>query len=485
MQTRQKRYLYIFIITLLLFVPWAVAQDKAAKIDQLMSTYHGLRQFNGTVLVAEGGKVIFKRGYGLANMEWNIPNQPDTKFRLGSITKQFTSMLALQLVEQEKLRLDGKLSDYLPEYPKKVGERVTVHQLLNHTSGIPSYTGFPGLVQNESRNPYTPAEFIQKFLFDKELEFEPGARFAYNNSGYFLLGAMIEKVTGQPYEKVLQQRILDPLGMKDTGYDHWETLLPKRATGYEKLPGGYRTAPYLDMTLPYAAGSLYSTAEDLYRWDQALYTDKLLPARLKEVMFKPGLGNYAYGWMITKVPQDEPAAGATLVAHGGGINGFSSLISRLTDARHLIVLLNNTGGARLSEMARNIYRVLYNLEPSKLKKPLGEELCQAISEGGLEAAERRYKELKSRPYEYDLREPELNTLGYGLLRSRRFKEAIQVFTWNVEAYPKSANVYDSLAEAYAEAGDKEAAIRNYAKSLELNPKNVDAIDKLKKIVEKK
>jgi len=485
MRTGQKRYLYIFIITLLLFPPWAAAQDKAAKIDQLMSAYHGLKQFNGTVLVAEGGKVIFKRGYGLANMEWNIPNQPDTKFRLGSITKQFTSMLVLQLVEQEKIRLDGKLSDYLPEYPKKVGERVTVHQLLNHTSGIPSYTGFPGLIQNESRNPYTPAEFIQKFLFDKELEFEPGARYAYNNSGYFLLGAMIEKVTGQPYEKVLQQRILDPLGMQDSGYDHWETLLPKRATGYEKLPGGYRTAPYLDMTLPYAAGSLYSTAEDLYRWDQALYTDKLLPARLKEVMFKPGLGNYAYGWMITKVPQGEPAAGATLVAHGGGINGFSSLISRLTDARHLIVLLNNTGGARLSEMAQNVYRVLYNLEPSKLKKPLGEELYQALSEGGLEAAERRYKDLKSRPDEYDLREPELNGLGYELLRSRRFKEAIQVFTWNVEAYPKAANVYDSLAEAYAEAGDKEAAIRNYAKSLELNPKNVNAIDKLKKIVEKK
>ena len=201
------------------------AQDKAAQIDELVNLYHSYGQFNGTVLVAEGGKVLYKKGLGLAHMEWKIPNQPDTKFRIGSLTKQFTAMLILQLVEQGKLKLDGKITDYLPDYPRKSGDKITVHHLLNHTSGIPSYTGFPGFVANQSRDPYRPDEFVKKFFADKDLEFEPGARFSYNNSAYFLLGAIIEKVAGQPYEKVLQQNILGPLNMKITGYDHHRTIL--------------------------------------------------------------------------------------------------------------------------------------------------------------------------------------------------------------------------------------------------------------------
>lgn len=249
--------------------------QKAAKIDELMTLANKYRLFNGSVLVAENGKVIYKKGFGLANMEWNIPNTPETRFRLGSITKQFTATLILQLVEQGKVKLDGRLSDYLPEYRKDVGEKVTVHQLLNHTSGIPSYTSQPGFLKDVSRNPYSVDEFVKKFA-SNSLEFEPGSKFSYNNSGYFLLGAIIEKVTGQPYEKVLKEKIFDPLGMKSTGYDHYATILEKRASGYEKTPEGYANAPYLDMSLPYSAGSMYSTVEDLYLWDQALYTDRVL-----------------------------------------------------------------------------------------------------------------------------------------------------------------------------------------------------------------
>jgi CubicO group peptidase (beta-lactamase class C family) len=170
------------------------------------------------VLVADGGKVIYKKGFGMANMEWEIPNQTDTKFRIGSVTKQFTATLVLQLTEEGKIKLDGKITDYLPDYRKDTGDKVTIHHLLNHTSGIPSYTGLPGFFQNESRNPYGVKEFVKKFA-SGDLEFEPGSKFSYNNSGYFLLGAIIEQVTGKPYARVLQERIFDPLGMKDTGYD--------------------------------------------------------------------------------------------------------------------------------------------------------------------------------------------------------------------------------------------------------------------------
>ncbi|HSF48440.1 MAG TPA: serine hydrolase domain-containing protein, partial [Burkholderiales bacterium] len=280
--------LVIAIAWLLAAQPSVLAQDKASKIDELMKVYNGYRQFNGAVLVAENGKIIFKKGYGMANMEWNIPVETDTKFRLGSITKQFTSMLILQLVHEGKIKLEGKLTDYLPDYRKDTGDRITIHQLLNHTSGIPSYTGLPNFSQEISRNPYNVSDFVKKYA-SGDLEFEPGTKFKYNNSGYFLLGAIVERVTGKPYEQALKERILDPLGMKNTGYDRHATILAKRAAAYEKRPDGYINAPYLDMSLPYAAGSLYSTVEDLYLWDQALYTDKLLSAQLKELMFKPGL----------------------------------------------------------------------------------------------------------------------------------------------------------------------------------------------------
>src|SRR3984893_19516327 len=226
------------MLIILAFQASALAQDKARKIDDLVALYHNYGQFNGAALVAENGKVIYKKGVGLANMEWNIPNEPDTKFRLGSITKQFTATLILQLVEQGKIKLDGNVSDYLPDYRKDTGAKMTIHHLLSHTSGVPNYTAAPGFEENVSRNPFKVDDFVKKYA-SGDLEFEPGAKFNYSNSGYFLLGAIIEKVAGKPYAQVLQEKITDPLGMKNTGYDHYSPIISKRATGYTKTPRGY------------------------------------------------------------------------------------------------------------------------------------------------------------------------------------------------------------------------------------------------------
>jgi len=231
-------------IVLLISSNVIVAQDHAAKIQEVLALAHKYRQFNGSALVAENGKVVYKGAFGAANMEWNIPNTPDTKFRLGSITKQFTATIVMQLVEQGKIKLDAKLSDYLPEYRKDTGEKVTIHHLLTHTSGIPSYTSQPGFFENVSRNPYKVDDFVKKYA-SGDLEFEPSSKYSYNNSGYFLLGAIIERVTGKPYEQVLKQSIFDPLGMKNTGYDHPTTIISKRASGYSKTPNGYTNALYL------------------------------------------------------------------------------------------------------------------------------------------------------------------------------------------------------------------------------------------------
>jgi CubicO group peptidase (beta-lactamase class C family) len=472
--------LILVVFSMLFISQSAAAQEKAAKIDELMSAYHSSNQFNGTALVAERGAVIYKKGFGLANMEWDIANQPDTKFRLGSITKQFTSMLVMQLVEEGKIKLDAKLTDYLTDYRKDTGERVTVHHLLTHTSGIPSYTGLPGFMKDKTRDAYSATDFVKAYC-SGDLQFEPGTKMAYNNSGYFLLGAIIEKVTGKPYEQVLKEKILDPLGMKNTGYDHHATVMKKRAAGYEKSPGGFVNAAYLDMTIPYAAGSLYSTVEDLYTWDQALYTDKLISAKSKELIFKPFLNNYAYGWVVAKMPL-EGGQTVSVVMHGGGINGFNTNIVRFVDDRHLIVLLNNTGGTKLGEMSTKIAAILYGKPYTLPKKPIGDALSKTIMDKGIAPAVAQYRELKANKADaYDFSEMELNRLGYQLLGMKKISEAVEVFKLNVEAYPRSANVYDSLAEAYLASGNKELAVQNYKKSLELNPQNANATEALKKL----
>ena len=483
MARRPARLLLYAVLALFISQHAALGQeDKAAKINEVLSLAHKYGQFNGAVLVAENGKVIYKNGFGMANMEWGIPVTTDTRFRLGSITKQFTAVLALQLVEQGKLKLDARLSDYLPDYRQDIGQKVTIHHLLTHTSGIPSYTGLPNFFQNVSRNPFKVDEFVKKYA-SGDLEFEPGTKFSYNNSGYFLLGAIIERITGKPYERVLKENILDPVGMKNTGYDHHNTIIEKRAAGYVKTASGYLNAPYLDMSIPYAAGSIYSTVEDLHLWDQALYTDKLISARSKELMFKPFLDNYAYGWVVTNAAFKSGDQPVQIITHGGGINGFNTTIVRFTGQKNLIVMLDNTSqGQSLDRLSATITKILYNQPYESPKISIAEVLMRTITEKGIEAGVAQYRELKAKQArEYDFGEPELNTLGYRLLQTGKVKEAVEIFKLNVEAYPQAFNPYDSLGEGYMALGERELAVRNYKKSLELNPKNQNAAEILKRL----
>ncbi len=475
------RLLLLPLFILLISQHAVLAQDHAAKIQEVLALAHKYRQFNGTALVAENGKVIYKGAFGMANMEWGIPNTPDTKFRLGSITKQFTSMLTLQLVEQGKIKLDGKLSDYLPDYRKDIGDKVTIHHLLTHTSGIPSYTGLPGFVENMSRDPYKVGDFVKKYA-SGDLEFEPGSKFSYNNSGYFLLGAIIERVTGKPYEQLLKENILDPAGMKNTGYDHHDTIIPKRASGYNNTPNGYTNAAYLDMSIPYAAGSMYSTVEDLYLWDQALYTDKLLSAQSKELMYKPFLDDYAYGWIVTNASFKVNNQPVQVITHGGGINGFTTTIVRFPKEKNLIVMLDNTGSPYLDRVSDAIAKILYNQPYDPPKMSIVPTLEKTITDKGIEAGIAAYRDLKAKQAAtYDFAEPELNQLGYRVMRTGKVKEALEIFKLNVEAYPQGFNAYDSLAEAYMNANERELAKQNYKKSLELNPNNTNAVAMLKKL----
>jgi len=475
---------FLLALTLLFVVTASATADKVTQIDALLQKYAALNQFNGAVLVAEGGKVIFKRGYGMANLEWGIPNTPDTKFRIGSVTKQFTSMLVLQLVQEGKLSLDAKAADILPYYRKDTGARFTVHHLLSHTSGLPNYTTLE-FFAGPGRQPWGTEAFVKQFC-SGDLEFEPGAEYKYSNSGYFLLGAVIEQVTGKSYEQNLRERILDPLGMKASGYDRQEIVLPKHAAGYQRRGEEIVNADFVDLSTPGAAGAMYSTVEDMVLWDQALYTDKLLGSDLKAKMFTPGHGDYAYGWGVRKLPIGPAKEERTLIGHSGGIPGFASRIARVPEDRNLVVIMDNFNDESLKPLAEGILDILYDRTPPDPKRSIVEVLLKTYQTKGLDEAVKQYRDIKAREAEkYSATEEEMNLLGYQLLGAGKADDAIVIFKLNMEAFPQAWNSYDSLAEAYMAAGKKEDAIRNYAKSLELNPGNRRALDELNALMKVK
>lgn len=472
---KTARVFVLFIVALATATGAFAQKDVQKNIDALLKQYYDYGQLNGAVLVGDKGKVVYEKGFGMANMEWGIPNTAETKFRIGSITKQFTATLILQLVEEGKIKLDGKLSDYLPDYRKDTGSRVTIHQLLNHTSGIPSYTSNPEFFPKHSRDAYAVPEFVKTFA-SGDLEFEPGAKFSYNNSGYTLLGAIIEKVTGKPYETVLSERILKPLGMTNTGYDHHATILEKRASGYQRTREGFINAPYLDMSLPYAAGSIYSTVEDLYKWDQALHEGTILSAESRKLMFTPGLSNYGYGVGIDDRTLGKTDQKIKVISHSGGINGFNSLMTRAVDKRQTVVILDNVGfGQYQGKIIDSIMAILNGVPYDPPKRSIADAMYKIAVEKDVASAIAEYRKLKAaNSAVYDFSEAELNTLGYQLMGLKRVKDAIEVFKLNVEMFPASSNPYDSLGEAYLEDGQKDLALVNYKKAVELNPGNANA-----------
>ncbi|MEM7103966.1 MAG: serine hydrolase [Bacteroidota bacterium] len=480
------KFTNFFVVLLLLILPIiSFSQNYKADIDKVINTYFEQGKFHGSALVADNGSVIYKKGFGHANIEWDIPNKPDTRFRIGSITKQFTAVLVLQMMEEGQIELDATISEYLPWYRKDIGEKVTIHQLLNHTSGIPSYTN-RDFFEEASRDYYAPKDFVEKYC-SKDFEFQPGEQFRYNNSGYFILGAIIEEISGHSYEKMLHKKIFKPLGMANTGYDNHGTIITNRASGYEKDGTGLINAPYLDMALPYAAGSMYSTVEDLYTWDQALYDTKILSQKSKDLMFSKTVdafgAHYGYGWVIREInlPGDKSFK---IIEHGGGINGFNTIIFRIVNTKDLIVLFNNTGGAPLAPMAQEIGKIINDMPYELPKQSISDMLVEKIGEGSYADIQKTYDAIKEKHGD-DLYygEGELNTLGYQLMGAERIEDAIHVFKYNIELHPDAFNPYDSLAEAYMNMGEKDKAVKYYAKSLALNPKNENAIRMMHKMLD--
>jgi CubicO group peptidase (beta-lactamase class C family) len=302
-------------------------------------------QFMGAVLVAQDGQVLLSEGYGFADLDQDRANMSATPFLIGSLTKQFTAAAILQLQDAGRLSVSDPLVRYLPDYPG--GAAITLHHLLNHTSGVPEHVG---RLRQSMATPFPIDDLIGTFS-SLPLDFVPGSQFAYSNSNYVLLGKVIEVVTGQPYADYVQEQIFDPLQMAQTGYGRNEGV-PGQSVGYTRGPGGAAPAQFVDMSIPYAAGALVSTVEDFYLWDRALRADSLLSPAGKEAMFTPGQGDYGYGWFITA------SLSGRVAFHGGSIFGYRSYIVRGLDTDFLIIVLSNLDSAPVPNIADALQDVL-------------------------------------------------------------------------------------------------------------------------------
>jgi CubicO group peptidase (beta-lactamase class C family) len=329
------------------------SQSDVSRMEQVVESYVSDKTFMGSVLVARGDHVLLSKGYGSANLEWNIPNSPTTKFRLGSVTKQFTAASILLLEERGKLKTDDLVKKYMPDAPA-AWDKITIFHVLTHTSGIPNFTSF---ADYPSQEPFdtTPEKLVARFR-DKPLDFEPGEKFSYSNSGYVLLGYLVEKASGENYAKFVQENIFGPLGMKDSGYDSNSAIIPRRAAGYtpDQPPNGERVnAGFIHMSVPFSAGALYSTTEDLLRWEQGLFGGKVLSAASLAKMTTPFKDDYAFGLTVTT--QD----GHKRIQHNGGIEGFNTALAYYPDDKLTVAVLSNINGAAPDQMYLKLAAVAF------------------------------------------------------------------------------------------------------------------------------
>jgi CubicO group peptidase (beta-lactamase class C family) len=355
-----------------LFIAGTCRGQDTARMEQVIQSYVDKGKFMGSVLVARGDQVLLSKGFGSADLEWDIPNTPSTKFRLGSVTKQFTAASVLLLEERGRLSVNDPVKKYMPDAPA-AWDKITIFNLLTHTSGIPSFTGFKDYAESE---PFatTPAKLVARFR-DKPLEFEPGTKWNYSNSGYVLLGYLIEKVTGAAYADFVRDNIFSPLGMKDSGFDSNTAVIRHRASGYVPGPDGPTNAGFIHMTVPFSAGSLYSTTEDLLKWETALFGGKLLSAASLQKMTTPFKQDYAFGLSVAT------ANGRKEISHSGGIEGFNTFLGYFPDDRTTVAVLANLNGNAPDEIGG----ILGKLAHGEAVKLTSERTAISVPPGVLQA----------------------------------------------------------------------------------------------------
>lgn len=359
---QSKGYFVIWSSIICLFVSQFVyGQTKQEKttlkqVDAYVSEYYPRYSPGCAVLIAKNGHIIYEKGFGMANLELNVPVKSETVFRIGSITKQFTAIAILQLVEQGKIALNDSIQKYIPKYHYK-GKTITIENLLTHTSGIKGYEGIDAEVPNAIRVDFSP-EILIDSLDKLPLDFPPSTKYTYSNSNYFFLGKVIEEVSGMNYQTYLKQHIFLPTGLSSTYYDNPDEIIKNRANGYTNVSGEYKNAGFISMSTVYSAGALLSNVKDLYRWHQALYNGELIQSEtfqkaIKPFRFQDGtFSEYGYGFFIRKENDGKS------IGHGGAIDGFRAVEIYYPEKDLYIVLLCNSEQDNFLELFSNISQIV-------------------------------------------------------------------------------------------------------------------------------
>ena len=327
------------------------AQSVEQKIEELLTAYASQNKLNGSVLVAQKGKIIYQKGFGFRNAEQKIPNDVNSIFQIGSITKQITAAVIMELQQEGKLSVKDKLNKYFAGFAN--GDKITIENLLTHTSGIHNYTEDSILMKSDVTKHYAQEQMLKIFA-GYSPDFEPGAKWHYSNSGYSILGYIIEKVEKKPYEKVVRERIFQPLSMTNSGFDFTNLSSPNKTKGYFSLNPTPMPAPIVDSTIAYSAGAVYTTVGDLYKWDRAIYTNKILKPDSWKSVFTPYKNMYGYGWRI------DSLYGKQFTGHGGGIHGYSSYIIRFPQDEVVVIIFDNSSSTSLNAISKNVAAILFN-----------------------------------------------------------------------------------------------------------------------------
>jgi len=447
--------------------------------------------FNGSVLVAEKGKLLYKNTFGFSNFESYEKMKSTTPSCIGSVTKQFTAMAIMILKEQNKLSYGDKLAGYFPEIPG--ANKITIRHLLNHTSGTIRYVSLPEMITNGRIRTGLKNQDVYEILLKKDsLIFEPGEKYAYTNCGYILLAMIVESVSGKSFSKFMKQYVFDPLEMKHSFVNNESNFEKQnKAIGYDQFGEIHDYNVFVE-----GAGGIYSTVEDLYKWDRSLYTEQLVSKKTLKEAFTPGVLNngkssrilsdstwgYGFGWLLRKTDSEN------IIWHDGGFNGFSAVFYRELNQNQCIVILSNKGSSGLSAPVYPVQKRILNIlneESYDLPKiPVSLKLKELIDNTDLDSAICQYHKMKKIPSSnYDFSEGQLNRLGYYYLGKSKNEFAIELFKLNIKMFPEYANGYDSLGEGYMKNGQTELAIKNYNKSLELDPGNDNARRMLKKLMQ--
>lgn len=470
----------VLCISYILFGLTLLAQSKKEKLSEIMKTYHKYNMFDGAVLVAENGEIIYKEAFGEANREWNISNTTDTKFMIGSVSKPFTATLILILVQIKLVSLDKTIEDYLPEFKNKPAAKVTIRQLLSHTSGMPNYDIIKDFFPRISRQNFTREDYL-KIYYDSALAFIPGTRYMYSSWGYFTLGHIIEKVTGKTYTQAMNDEIFSKCGMISSGSYLHTQIVNNRASGYDYGIGNLFSADFRDQSNTMGTGDIYSTVEDLFKFHLAITNNTLLNKELTKEMFTPGMrpAQYGYGWFNQKF-RYTPTDSIAVNYHLGTTEGFNAFMIRIPETNSLAIILCNSASTDYLGIIRSLLKALYN-KPVVLKRPVHKEMENIIKSGNAEKAVIAYKKMKIDTAHYYVDWVQMYYLGERLLNLKRFDDAKIIAENNVIEFPDRELITLSLANIYLALNMKADAIKFYKKTIQLNPLSDESKNRIKEL----